>query len=74
LELGEQLSQDLVQGEDCFFACTGITPGQLVAGVTFDAHGAVTDSVVMRSKSGTVRQIRARHSFSKLRRYASVAY
>jgi fructose-1,6-bisphosphatase II len=67
-------ADDLAAGDDCFFACTGITPGQLVRGVTFDPHGAVTESLVMRSKSGTVRTIRARHRFSKLREYASVDY
>jgi fructose-1,6-bisphosphatase II len=65
---------DLASGEDCFFSCTGITPGQLVRGVSFDPHGAVTESLVMRSKSGTVRTIRARHRFAKLRQYASVPY
>lgn len=67
-------ADDLASGNDCFFACTGITPGQLVRGVTFDPHGAVTESLVMRSKSGTVRTIRARHRFSKLREYASIDY
>jgi fructose-1,6-bisphosphatase II len=65
---------DLVSSEDCFIACTGITPGQLLRGVTFDRSGAITDSLVMRSKSGTVRSIRARHRTQKLRRYASVRY
>jgi fructose-1,6-bisphosphatase II len=65
---------DLVRAEDCFFACTGITPGQLLQGVTFDGHGAITESLVMRSKSGTVRTIRARHRLQKLRKYASVPY
>ena len=67
-------TNDLVRSDDCFFACTGITPGQLVQGVTFDGMGAITESLVMRSKSGTVRVIRARHRFTKLRQYASVAY
>ena len=79
LDAGYDLDQiltadDLVSGEDCFFSCTGITPGQLLSGVTFDPHGAVTESLVMRSKSGTVRTIRARHRFTKLRQYASVDY
>jgi fructose-1,6-bisphosphatase II len=65
---------DLVRSDDCFFASTGITPGQMTSGVTFDGHGAVTESLVMRGKSGTVRVIRARHKFNKLRQYASVAY
>jgi fructose-1,6-bisphosphatase II len=65
---------DLVSADDCFFACTGITAGQLLRGVTFGQRGATTESLVMRSKSGTVRLIRAQHRLSKLRRYASVDY
>ena len=65
---------DLVRSDDSFFACTGITPSQLLSGVTFDGKGAVTDSLMMRSKSGTVRSIRARHSLHKLREYASIQY
>lgn len=65
---------DLVTSDDCFIACTGITPGQLLRGVTFDRLGATTDSLVMRGKSGTVRSIRARHRTAKLREYSSVRY
>jgi len=65
---------DLVRSDDSFFACTGITESQLLSGVTFDGRGAVTDSLMMRSKSGTVRSIRARHSLEKLREYASIQY
>jgi fructose-1,6-bisphosphatase II len=67
-------ADDLVRGEDAFFACTGITPSQLLRGVSFHANGATTQSLVMRSKSGTVRFIEARHRFSKLRQYASIDY
>jgi fructose-1,6-bisphosphatase II len=67
-------TDDLVTSDDCFFACTGITPGQLVDGVVFDGHGAVTDSLVMRGKSGTIRVIKARHRLEKLREYASISY
>jgi len=67
-------ADDLVRSEDCFFSATGITPGQLVNGVQFRGNGAITQSLVMRSKSGTVRLITARHRFEKLRRYASVEY
>jgi fructose-1,6-bisphosphatase II len=79
LEAGYDLDKvltvdDLVASEDCFFACTGITPGQLVQGVRFRGQGAITQTLVMRGKSGTVRLITARHRFEKLRRYASVAY
>lgn len=65
---------DLVSADDCFFACTGITPSQLLRGVTFSRTGAMTESLVMRSKSGTVRQIQAQHQLTKLRRYATVEY
>ena len=67
-------TDDLVRSEDCFFACTGITPGQLVEGVTFDGRGATTETLMMRAKSGTVRVVRARHRLEKLREYASVPY
>lgn len=65
---------DLVASDDCFFAATGITAGQLLQGVSFDARGASTESVVMRGKSGTVRVVQARHRLDKLREYASVLY
>ena len=65
---------DLVAGDESFFACTGITPGQLVDGVTFDGKGATTESLVMRGKSGTIRTVRARHRLEKLKTYASVDY
>jgi fructose-1,6-bisphosphatase II len=65
---------DLVTSEDSFFACTGITNSQLLRGVLFDGIGAVTHSLVMRSKSGTVRTIEARHRLKKLREYAAVQY
>jgi len=65
---------DLVTSEDSFFACTGITNSQLLKGVLFDGIGAVTHSLVMRSKSGTVRTIEARHRLKKLRSFSSVVY
>ncbi len=64
-------TDDLVTTEDCFFAATGITSGQLVDGVTYDKHGAITESLVMRAKSGTVRTIRARHRIAKMREYTA---
>jgi fructose-1,6-bisphosphatase II len=57
---------DLVQGDNCFFAATGITDGELLRGVHYDAHGATTQSLLMRSKSGTVRRVDARHRLDKL--------
>jgi fructose-1,6-bisphosphatase II len=78
-EAGYDLDQvltadDLVTSEDSFFACTGITNSQLLRGVVFDGIGAVTQSLVMRSKSGTVRTIEARHRLKKLREYSSITY
>lgn len=65
---------DLVQGDNCFFAATGITDGEVLKGVHYDARGATTESMVMRSKSGTVRRIDARHHTQKLREFSSVDY
>jgi fructose-1,6-bisphosphatase II len=62
---------DLCGGDDCFFACTGITDGDLVAGVRYRGDSAQTQSIVMRSRSGTVRIIDAIHRRSKLRTLSS---
>jgi fructose-1,6-bisphosphatase II len=59
-------TNDLVGGEEVFFAATGVTTGALLRGVRYTPEGAVTDSIVMRSRSGTVRRIEAHHSFEKL--------
>jgi len=67
-------TEDLVQGENCFFAATGITDGELLRGVHYDHTGASTESLVMRSKSGTVRRIGAHHRLTKLAQYSSVAF
>ncbi len=66
--------EDLVSGEDVFFAATGITDGALLRGVRYDEHGAVTFSMVMRSRSGTVRFMESRHVFEKLERFSRVPY
>ena len=65
---------DLVRGDNVFFAATGVTDGELLRGVRFDRLGALTQSLSMRSKSGTSRTIDARHQLSKLSRYASIDY
>jgi fructose-1,6-bisphosphatase II len=65
---------DLVTGDDVFFAATGVTDGELLQGVRFDSRGATTQSLSMRGKSGTVRRIDARHQFSKLSRYAAIDF
>jgi len=71
LDAGYDLDQvlttdDLVGGDEIFFAATGVTTGALLRGVRYTPDGAVTDSIVMRSRSGTVRRIEAHHSFGKL--------
>ena len=65
---------DLVAGDNCFFAATGVTDGELLRGVHYDVNGATTQSLVMRSKSGTVRLVDARHRLSKLREFAAVEF
>ncbi len=57
---------DLVSSENCFFAATGITHGELLRGVRFESEAIVTQSLVMRGRSGTVRLIEGRHRPSKL--------
>jgi fructose-1,6-bisphosphatase II len=61
-------TDDLVAGDDVFVAATGVTSGALLRGVQYTSDGAVTDSIVMRSRSGTVRRIEAQHRFAKLER------
>ncbi|MEL6894456.1 MAG: class II fructose-bisphosphatase [Actinomycetota bacterium] len=74
-DLGRVLTQDdLVQSDNCFFAATGLTDGALLRGVRFDSQGARTQSLVMRSRSGTVRMIDARHRVKKLREFAAIDY
>ncbi len=65
---------DLVSGDDVFFAATGITDGELLRGVRYWGEGAGTQSLVMRSKSGTIRIIEAQHHWTKLNRYSAVKY
>ena len=67
-------TDDLVQGDNCFFAVTGVTDGELLRGVRFHSGGATTQSLVMRSLSGTVRLIEARHRLDKLREISSIDY
>ena len=59
-------TDDLVSGEDVFVAATGVTTGSLLRGVRYLQNGAATDSIVMRSRSGTVRRIEATHQLDKL--------
>ncbi len=59
-------TNDLVSGEDVFVAATGVTSGSLLQGVRYTVGGAETDSIVMRSRSGTVRRVVAQQSLAKL--------
>ena len=64
----------LVIGDDCFFVATGITDGELLEGVRYSANSVSTHSLVMRSRSGTIRTIRSEHKLSKLRAYSAVDF
>jgi fructose-1,6-bisphosphatase II len=75
LDLDRVLTQDdLVEGDNCFFAATGLSDGQLLRGVRFDKRGAHTQSLVMRSRSGTVRLIDATHRVRKLQEFSAIDY
>ncbi len=67
-------TDDLVKGDNCFFAATGITDGELLQGVRYHDFGATTQSLVMRSKSGTLRKIDASHPLAKLAEYSAVPF
>jgi fructose-1,6-bisphosphatase II len=72
LDLGQIIGiHDLVDSDDVFFAATGVTTGELLDGVRFIPNGAETHTVVMRSKTGTVRFIRAHHRFDRLSKITS---
>jgi fructose-1,6-bisphosphatase II len=66
--------EDLVSSQDVFFSVTGITNGDLLRGVDYFAHGATTDSLVMRGLTGTYRRIQATHRLDKLNRISGIAY
>ena len=67
-------TDDLVRGDNCFFAATGITDGELLQGVRYHDFGATTQSLVMRSRSGTVRFVSARHPLDKLREFSQIEF
>ncbi len=67
-------TDELVTGDDCFFVASGITDGELMRGVHFRPNGATSHSLVMRSRSGTVRSITAEHRFEKLREFAAIDF
>jgi fructose-1,6-bisphosphatase II len=75
LDLDEVLTvDDLVTGDDAFFVMTGITDGELLHGVRYGRNRAITESLVMRSRSGTVRQVRSTHHLDRLALYSIVDY
>ncbi len=67
-------TDELVTGDDVFFVATGITDGELMQGVRYRAGGASTHSLVMRSRSGTIRSITSDHKLQKLKAYAAVDF
>ena len=67
-------TDELVTGDNCFFVATGITTGDLLKGVRYRAGGAHTQSIVMRSKSGTIRVIDSWHRLEKLKAYSAVDF
>ncbi|MGH3013901.1 MAG: class II fructose-bisphosphatase [Gaiellaceae bacterium] len=67
-------TDDLVGGDNVFVAATGVTDGALLRGVRYTRGGAVTDSIVMRSRSGTVRRVEAQHALDKLERFSGREY
>ncbi|MGZ4177977.1 MAG: class II fructose-bisphosphatase [Solirubrobacteraceae bacterium] len=80
VEAGYDLDQvltcdDLVQGENAFFSATGVTDGDVLQGVRYQGdRGATTESLVMRSRSGTVRRVHARHDRAKMRAMGITSY
>ena len=79
LDAGYDLDQvlstdDLVSGDNVFFCATGVTDGDLLKGVQYYPGGCTTQSIVMRSKSGTVRMIEAYHRLTKLNEYSAIDF
>ncbi len=66
-------TEDLVRSDDVYFAATGITDGDLVRGVQFYGDGAITHSLIMRGRTGTVRRMEAQHRWKKLAAYSNLA-
>lgn len=79
LDAGHDLNRvlttnDLVTSDDVFFAATGITQGELMHGVRFRGGAAVTSSLVMRGRSGTIRKVESEHQLWKLRAYSAINF
>src|SRR5262249_50395604 len=68
------LTDDLAGGDNMFFCATGVTSGDLLKGVRYRSGGAYTQSIVMRSRSGTIRVIDSYHRLEKLRAYSLVDF
>ena len=67
-------TDELVKGDNCFFAATGVTDGELLTGVRFTPGIVHTQSLVMRSRSGTVRLIDAQHRLDKISNFSAIDY
>ncbi len=67
-------TDDLVSSDDAFFAATGLTDGELLQGVRYKSGGATTHTLVMRARSGTIRNIYSEHALWKVSRYSVVPY
>ncbi|EIV95645.1 class II fructose-bisphosphatase [Frankia sp. QA3] len=67
-------TRDLVASDNVFFVATGITDGELLAGVRYRPGGANTSSLVMRSRSGTIRRVDSQHQLTKLQAYSTVPF
>ncbi|MEO9325696.1 class II fructose-bisphosphatase [Nocardioides sp. C4-1] len=67
-------TDELVTGDDCFFVATGITDGELMRGVRYNAGSVSTHSLVMRSRSGTIRSITAEHRLEKLGPFSAIDF
>ena len=67
-------TNDLVNSENCFFSATAISDGEFLEGVRFHSWGATTESLVMRSKSGTRRKVTATHRLEKLGQFSAIDF
>ncbi|BBH16835.1 fructose-1,6-bisphosphatase [Nocardioides baekrokdamisoli] len=67
-------TNDLVKGDDCFFVATGITDGDLMKGVHYEHGICITDSLVMRGRSGTIRKVTSEHQLAKLQAYSAIDF
>ncbi len=67
-------TNDLVSGDDVFFAASGVTNGALLRGVRYRPNQVITHSMVMRAKSGTIRYVEGHHQLEKLMRFSAIEY